>query len=39
MKSKGCSRISFQVVPVFRMGRLGPKIAKILKCELRSEAF
>lgn len=39
MKSKGCSRILFQVVPIFRMGRLGPKIAKILKCELRSEAF
>lgn len=35
MKSKGCSRILFQVVPVFRMARLGPKIAK--KMEMRTQ--
>lgn len=31
MKSKGCSRILFQVVPVIGMVRFGPKIAKRLK--------
>lgn len=35
MRRKGCPRILFQVAPMFKKARLGPKIAK--EIEMRTQ--